>query len=101
MLSNLFACDPNRRSPLTWEIDDPVPPATRATLYTDPRAVARLEQEKALLATNPSMAKYYRNSAIYPNECVFFMAHDFKPLMLESRGKLPNYRDYANCSPPT
>src|ERR1044072_2302592 len=37
LLSNLLACDPARRSPLTWEIDDPVPPATSATLKTDPR----------------------------------------------------------------
>ena len=94
LLSNLFACDPARRSPLTWEIDDPVPPATKAGLYTDPRALARLKQEQAMLAANPAMGKYYRSSAIYPNECVFFMAHDFKTLMLESRGKLPNYRDW-------
>lgn len=94
LLSNLLACDPARRSPLTWEIDDPVPPPTRATLHTDPRAVSRLQQEEAMLKANPEMGKYYRNSAIYPNECVFFMAHDFKTLMLESRGKLPNYRDW-------
>ncbi len=94
LLSNLLACDPARRSPLTWEIDDPVPPATSATLKSDPRAIARLEQEKAMLAARPEMAKYYRNSAVYPNECIFFMAHDFKALALESRGKLPNYRDW-------
>lgn len=94
LLSNLLACDPARRSALTWEIDDPVPPATSATLKTDPRALARLEQEKAMLAANPAMGKYYRNSAIYPNECIFFMSHDFKALQLESRGKLPNYRDW-------
>ncbi|RJF91165.1 sulfotransferase family protein [Sphingomonas cavernae] len=94
LLSNLLACDPARRSPLTWEIDDPVPPATAATLKTDPRAIARLEQEKAMLAARPEMGKYYRNSAVYPNECIFFMAHDFKALALESRGKLPNYRDW-------
>jgi hypothetical protein len=94
LLSNLLACDPARRSPLTWEIDDPVPPATSATLKTDPRAIARLEQEKAMLAARPDMGKYYRNSAVYPNECIFFMAHDFKALALESRGKLPNYRDW-------
>ena len=46
LLSNLLAADPGRRSPLTWEIDDPVPPPTTATLYTDPRALARLEQER-------------------------------------------------------
>lgn len=94
LLSNLLAADPNRRSPLTWEIDDPVPPATTATLYSDPRAVARLAQEKAMLAANPDMGKYYRNSAVYPNECIFFMQSDFKTLNWESKGKLPNYKDY-------
>src|SRR5215475_1090488 len=94
LLSNLLANDPAHRSPLTWEIDDPVPPATSATLYTDPRAVRAVEAHKQLLAARPDMGKYYRNSPIYPNECVFIMAHDFKTLMWESRGKLPNYRDW-------
>ena len=94
LLSNLLAADPARRSPLTWEIDDPTPPATSATLRSDPRALARLEQERQMLAANPDMGKYYRNSAVYPNECMFFMASDFKGLMWESRGKLPNYRDW-------
>jgi hypothetical protein len=94
LLSNLLAADPARRSPLTWEIDDPVPPATTATLTSDPRAVARLEAERQMLAAHPEAGKYYRGSAIYPNECVFIMAHDFKTLMWESRGKLPNYRDW-------
>lgn len=94
LLSNLLAADPARRSPLTWEIDDPVPPPTSETLFTDPRAVERLKIEKELLEAAPEMGKYYRSSAIYPNECVYFMAHDFKTLMLESRGKLPNYRDW-------
>src|SRR3546814_7926932 len=71
LLSNLRAADPHRRSPLTWEIDDPVPPPATATLRSDPRAVARLAQEKAMLAARPEMGKYYRNSAIYPNECMF------------------------------
>lgn len=94
LLSNLLAADPQRRSPLTWEIDDPVPPPTSATLYSDPRAQARLQQEKAMLAARPEMGKYYRNSAVYPNECMFFINADFKALMWESRGVLPNYRDW-------
>ena len=94
LLSNLLATDPARRSPLTWEIDDPVPPATADTLYTDPRALRRLEMEKQMLAANPEMGKYYRSSAIYPNECVYFMAHDFKTLMLESRCRNLQYRDW-------
>ena len=94
LLSNLLAADPGRRSPLAWEIDDPVPPATSATLKTDSRAIARLEQERAILEAYPESGKYYRSSAIYPNECVFFMAHDFKTLMIEAKGKLPEYRDF-------
>jgi len=94
LLSNLLAADPARRSPLTWEIDDPVPPPTKDALYTDPRALARLETERQMLAARPEMGKYYRGSAIYPNECMFFMQHDFKALIWESRGKLPNYRDW-------
>ena len=94
LLSNLLACDPARRSALTWEIEQPVPPATTATLHSDPRALAKLAQERAMLAARPEMGKYYRNSAIYPNECMFFMIHDFKGLALESRGKLKAYRDW-------
>ena len=94
LMSNLLAADPARRSTLTWEIDDPIPPATSATLKTDPRAIARLAAEKAALEANPAMGKYYRGSAIYPNECVFFMAHDFKTLMIESKGKLPEYKEF-------
>lgn len=94
LLSNLLATDPARRSPLTWEIENPVPPPTRATLYTDPRAIEMLESEKAMLEARPEMGKYYRSSAIYPNECVYFMAHDFRTLMLESRCKMLTYRDW-------
>jgi len=94
LLSNLLAADPARRSPLTWEIDDPVPPPSSATLYTDPRALARLEMERQMLAARPEMGKYYRNSAIYPNECVYIMAQDFKTLMWESRCNQLRYRDW-------
>jgi hypothetical protein len=95
LLSNLLAADPDRRSALTWEIDDPVPPATSATLKTDPRALARLEQERQIFAAYPDLGKYYRNSAVYPNECIFFMQSDFKALVWESRGRLPEYRDFV------
>jgi Sulfotransferase family len=94
LLSNLLAADPARRSPLTWEIDDPIPPPTKNSLYNDPRALARLDAEKKMLAARPELGKYYRNSAIYPNECMFFIMQDFKALIWESRGRLRNYRDW-------
>ncbi len=98
LLSNLLNADPARRSALTWEIETPFPPAAQGRLLDDPRALAKLAQEKMMLEAMPEMGKFYRSSAIYPNECIFFMAHDFKALMLESRGMLPEYRDwYFQC----
>lgn len=94
LLSNLLAADPNRRSPLKWELDDPVPPPKAGELYTDPRALAAVEQERKMAEASPSANKYYRGAATLPHECVWFMAHDFKTLMWESQGKLPNYRDW-------
>jgi sulfotransferase family protein len=94
LLNNLLAADPNRRSALSWEINNPVPPPTSEHLYDDPRALAQLDAERKMLEANPSMGKYYRFSAIYPNECMFMMIHDFKGLAWESRGKLPEYRDW-------
>lgn len=95
LLSNLLAADPARRSPLHWELNDPVPPPTTETLFTDPRCLAALEAEKKMQEMYPEAGKIYRMSAVYPYECVSIMAHEFNTLMLESAGKLPEYRDYV------
>lgn len=94
LLSNLLATDPSRRSALTWELNDPAPPPTTETLFTDPRALAALAEEREIQAKFPEIARIYRMSAIYPFECVSILAHDFRTLMLESWGKLPNFRDF-------
>lgn len=94
LLSNLLAADPARRSPLKWELDDPAPPPTTETLYTDPRALAAVKADEELLAAYPEAGKYNPWRPLYPHECVLIMAHDFKTLMWESAGKLPGYRDF-------
>jgi hypothetical protein len=91
LLSNLLAADPHRRSPLHWEIDEPVPPPTTEHLYDDPRALARIEREKDYTV---ELQRIRPRSAILPNEDVYIMAHDFKSLMWEARGKLPRYREW-------
>jgi hypothetical protein len=94
LLNNLLAADPNRRSPLKWELDDPVPPPTADELYTGPRALAALEMDRKMQEAAPSASKYYRGSATYPHECVWILAHDFRTLMWESAGKMPLYREW-------
>lgn len=98
LMSNLLAADPNRRSPLEWEIDDPIPPVSTAELKNNPRVQAKLDAHEALLKAHPEAGVIYRSSPIYPHECVWYMAHDFKTLMIESKGILPKYREFIfNC----
>jgi hypothetical protein len=94
LVSNVLAADPARRSLLTWEADDPIPPPTSDALYTDPRAVARLSDEEKMRAANPSAGRFYRSSAVYPTECTFIQGHDFKSLFWESHGPLPAYAEW-------
>ncbi len=94
LLNNLLAADPNRRSPLKWELDDPVPPPKADALYTDPRALAAIEMDRKMAEAAPGASKYYRGAATYPHECVWILAHDFRTLMWESAGKLPLYREW-------
>jgi hypothetical protein len=94
LLNNLLAADPGRRSALTWEIDDPVPPPHGEHLHDDPRALARIAQHQAQIAANPESGKYYRSSPVYPNECIFYMWSDFKALIFASMGPREMYRDW-------
>jgi hypothetical protein len=94
LASNLLATDPQRRSLLAWEADDPIPPPTTETLYSDPRALARLDDEQKMLAQNPTAGRFYRSSAVYPTECTFIQGHDFKSLFWESHGPLPAYAEW-------
>ena len=94
LTANLLATDPARRSLLSWIVDDPVPPPTLATLKTDPRCLARLEQERIEREKDPAAGRFYRASAVYPTECIFVMHHDFKGLAWESFFPNPVYSDF-------
>ena len=47
-----------------------------------------------MLKAHPEAGVIYRSSPIYPHECVWFLAHDFKTLMIESKGVLPAYKEF-------
>ncbi len=81
--SSLLAQDPGRRSLLKWETQDSVPPATTETLRTDPRCVALLEQDQALLdfAAEAGITLPHWEEADGPTECMFLHEQDFKALL--------------------
>jgi len=91
LVSNLLAADTARRSMLSWEANDPVPPATRETLKSDPRCVAAKAMDDKLLKANPEMAKRHFEPADAPTECTFIHGHEFKSCMLEALAPAPEY----------
>jgi hypothetical protein len=95
LLSNLLSVDPARRSALKWELENPAPPPTTATLFTDPRALAAIEEDRQMLEAYPEAGKHNPWRPLYPHECVMIFQHEFNTLALESWGKLPNYRDFV------
>jgi len=102
LLNNLLAADPARRSMLSWESNDPVPPAPRETLKTDPRCIAAKQMDEQLLKANPEMAKRHFEPADAPTECTFIHGHEFKSCMLEALAPAPEYtrwlRDEADLT---
>jgi Sulfotransferase family len=94
LASYLLDQDPLRRSLLTWEAEDSVPPSTPETLRTDPRCVRKKAEldvlAEGLKAANIPMVHW--DEADGPTECVFVQNQDFRAYLWEAF--MPN-SDYA------
>jgi Sulfotransferase family len=86
LASYLLDQDPHRRSLLTWEAEDSVPPSTAETLRSDPRCLkkkAELEVlAEGLRAADIPMVHW--DEADGPTECMFVQNQDFKAYLWES-----------------
>ena len=91
ILHELLAQDPNVRVPLTWEVNDPIPPPERASYETDPRIAASdasLAQTDRLI---PGFRKMHRMAATLPQEDVSITALEFTSMVYEAAFRLPGY----------
>jgi hypothetical protein len=96
LASYLLDQDPHRRSLLTWEAEDSVPPSTPETLRSDPRCLkkkAELEVlAEGLKAANIPMVHW--DEADGPTECIFVQNQDFKAYLWESFMPTPDYAEW-------
>src|SRR6201991_705817 len=96
LASYLLDQDPRRRSLLTWEAEDSVPPATPDTLYTDPRCLKKKAEldvlAEGLKAANIPMVHW--DEADGPTECVFVHGQDFKSYLWEAFMPTRAYADW-------
>jgi Sulfotransferase family len=96
LASYLLDQDPLRRSPLTWEVEDSVPPSTPDTLRTDPRC-AEKKVELAVLAEGLKAANIpmvHWDEADGPTESVFLHNQDFKAYLWEAFMPTTAYADW-------
>lgn len=93
LASYLLDQDPLRRSLLTWEAADSIPPSTPASLYNDPRCLQKKAEldvlAEGLKAANIPLVHW--DEADGPTECVFVQGQDFKSYLWEAFMPTPAY----------
>jgi Sulfotransferase family len=96
LASYLLDQDANRRSLLTWEAEDSVPPSSPETLRTDPRCLRKKAELDALAeglkAANIPMVHW--DEADGPTECMFVQNQDFRAYLWEAFMPTSAYADW-------
>lgn len=84
--SSLLDQDPSRRSLLNWEAGDSVPPATSATLRTDPRCLKKKAELDAMAAAleEAQFPIPHWEDGDGPTECTYVVNQDFKAFLWEA-----------------
>jgi hypothetical protein len=94
LLYGLLAEDPANRVPLSWEVDDPCPPAETATYTSDPRierTEKRLEQLRQLA---PGFQTIHPVGALMPQECIVLTANEFMSVRFEMCFDVDGYQKW-------
>ena len=95
ILFELLAQDPALRSPLTWEVSKPAPPARPETFDSDPRIV---EVERTLRQTDtlaPDLKAIHAIGAQLPQECITILASHFASEQYSVSFHVPGYRTWC------
>jgi hypothetical protein len=94
LLYGLLAEDPANRAPLSWEIDQPYPPAESATYLTDPRIAstqARFDQVDKLA---PGFQTIHPVGALMPQECIVPTASEFMSIRFQMVFDIETYDEW-------
>jgi hypothetical protein len=95
IIYELIAQDPGFRSPATWEVAKPIPPAMADSFETDKRikpvnrALALLEQ------LSPGFNAIHAIGATLPQECVYILASHFISEQFGYMYHVPKYRAWS------
>lgn len=91
LTSQLFDLDTRVRSPLTWEVDYPIPPTQLINRYTDPRIA---ECAKGLDQMPSAQKAMHPWGTHYPQECVLMTQMGFQSIMFQNISLVPEYIEW-------
>jgi len=83
LLYGLLAEDPANRAPLSWEIDQPCPPAETATYSTDPRIETSRVRFDQVGQLAPGFQTIHPVGALMPQECIVTTASEFMSIRFQ------------------
>jgi hypothetical protein len=95
ILHDLLAQDPANRTPLTWEVDLPVPPPETATYDTDPRIQQVDDTLAGVDLLIPGFRTMHPMGARLPQECVRITASDFRSVIFPTQYRVPTYARWS------
>jgi hypothetical protein len=94
LVSYLMSTDTANRSMLRWEAYNVTPPAAPGALKNDPRCLAEVAKDEAMLKANPTVGVTHWEPGDGPTECVHLVAQDFRSLMFAVLSVTPTYHDW-------
>ena len=101
ILHALLDIDPANRSPLFWEVENPVPPPTPATWSNDPR-ITEIERSLAQFEKIcPGIQAVHVMEARLQQECVAILAMDMRAEQFHSMFNVPGYAAWLIDEPKT
>ncbi|NQX87644.1 MAG: sulfotransferase [Halioglobus sp.] len=95
ILFELIAQDPDVRSPASWEVAKPIPPA-RSESYDTDRRIKSVDRFMGMAERlSPGFKAIHAIGARLPQECVYIFASQFISEQFGYMFHVPDYRDWA------
>jgi len=94
LLYGMLAEDPAHRAPLSWEVDDPCPPAESSTYHDDPRIERTEKRFEQLRQLAPGFQAIHPIGALMPQECIVLTASEFMSVRFEMCFDVGSYQKW-------
>jgi Sulfotransferase family len=94
LLHGLLAEDPAHRTPLSWEVDAPCPPAESATYHSDPRIAKTEKRFEQLRQLAPGFQAIHPIGSRMPQECIVLTAPEFMSVRFEMCFDVAGYQTW-------